>query len=193
MSSLNRDEQKWLLGWARQVVAAAAAGTPVETGDEAAPETLRQPGAAFVTLHKRGELRGCVGLPLAQKPLYLTVAEAALSAARHDPRFPPVESAEVPELDIEISVLSPLAPIQPEQVIPGEHGLLVTDGFHRGLLLPQVAREHGWTRERFLEETCVKAGLDRTAWQRGAKLEAFTAEVFSEETCAEPQPADRRK
>ena len=191
MSPLAKEEQRWLLDWARQAMAAALAGSAAALREEAAvpSDRLRQPGAAFVSLHKQGQLRGCVGLPQAREPLYLTVAEAAISAALHDPRFPPVEAEELPALEIEISVLSPLFPIQPEQVVPGEHGLLVTEGFYRGLLLPQVAREHGWDRERFLEETCLKAGLERAAWKRGVKLEAFTAFVFSDATCAaEPLP-----
>lgn len=195
MSSFSREEQRWLLGWARRTMAAALAGSGERPAAGAVPAPWREPGAAFVTLHRQGQLRGCVGLPQARQPLYLTVAEAALSAAFHDPRFPLVEAEELPELEIEISILSPLAPIQPEQVVPGEHGLLVTDGFYRGLLLPQVAREHGWGRERFLEETCLKAGLEPAAWKRGVKLEAFTACVFSESTSApapEPQPAQRR-
>lgn len=196
MSPLTREEQRWLLGWARQAIAAALAGSATmlrEEGAAVSSERLRQPGAAFVSLHKQSQLRGCVGLPQARQPLYLTVAEAALAAARNDPRFPPVEAEELPALEIEISVLSPLFPIQPEQVVPGEHGLLVTEGFYRGLLLPQVAREHGWSREQFLEETCLKAGLERTAWKRGVKLEAFTAFVFSDATCpAEPLPTQSR-
>ena len=191
MSPFSKEEQRWLLGWARQAMAAALGGEAGALREETAvpSERLRQPGAAFVSLHKQGQLRGCVGLPQARQPLYLTVAEAAVSAALHDPRFPPVEAEELPALEIEVSVLSPLVPIQPEQVVPGEHGLLVTEGFYRGLLLPQVAREHGWSREQFLEETCLKAGLERTAWKRGVKLEAFTAFVFSDATCAaEPLP-----
>jgi AmmeMemoRadiSam system protein A len=191
MSPFSKEEQRWLLAWARRAIAAAVAGSAGALREEGAElsERLRQPGAAFVSLHKQGQLRGCVGLPQAREPLYLTVAEAAISAALHDPRFPPVEAEELPALEIEISVLSPLFPLQPEQVVPGEHGLLVTEGFYRGLLLPQVAREHGWDRERFLEETCLKAGLERTAWKRGVKLEAFTAFVFSDSTsAAEPLP-----
>jgi len=195
MSPLTREEQRWLLGWARQAIAAALAGSAAALREKAGvpSERLREPGAAFVSLHKQSQLRGCVGLPQARQPLYLTVAEAAISAARHDPRFPPVEAEELPALEIEISILSPLFSIQPEQVVPGEHGLLVTEGFSRGLLLPQVAREHGWRREQFLEETCLKAGLERAAWKRGVKLDAFTAFVFSEATCpVERLPAQSR-
>lgn len=193
MSPLSREEQRCLLELARDAIAAALAGAPLQPETLAASlrfERLAQPGGAFVTLHTRGELRGCVGLPLPYKPLYQAVASAAVSAALHDPRFPPVEAAELPGLEIEISVLSPIVPLPPDQVVPGEHGLLVTQGFQRGLLLPQVAREHGWSREQFLEETCAKAGLDRSAWKQGAKVEVFTAQVFSEVSpAAETVPA----
>jgi len=142
---------------------------------------LREPGAAFVTLHHHGHLRGCVGTVRPVKPLYLAVADAAVSAALRDPRFEPVTQPELPQLSIEISLLSLFFPVEPEEVKPGEHGLMISQGFHRGLLLPCTAVEHGWSRERFLEETCVKAGLERDAWKKGALIEAFTAFVFAEE------------
>ena len=193
MSPLSKEEQRCLLELAQQEIAVTLAGSPLDLHTVAATlpsPQLRQPGAAFVTLHKQGRLRGCVGYAQAKQPLYRTVADCAISAAFHDPRFEPVEAQELPALEIEISLLSPLFPIQPQEVQPGEHGLLVTAGFQRGLLLPQVAREHGWTREQFLEETCAKAGLARDAWKKGAQLEAFTAFVFSESTCsAIPPPA----
>lgn len=191
MSSLSKEEQHCLLELAREAIAAALAGTPLAPEAVAArapSERLRQPGAAFVSLHGGGRLRGCVGYPHSQKPLAQTVVDAALAAAFHDPRFAPVSPEELPALEIEISLLSPLFLIRPEQVQPGTHGLVVTQGLQRGLLLPQVAREHHWSREEFLEETCVKAGLERDAWKKGAKLEAFTAFVFSEATLREPEP-----
>ena len=184
MSPLNKDEQRCLLELAREAIAAALALRPLELEAAAArlpTDRLRQPGGAFVSLHRAGRLRGCVGYPTPRKPLYQTVAEAALAAAFHDPRFEPLSAEGLPAVEIEISLLSPLFPIQPEQVQPGTHGLLVTQGLQRGLLLPQVAQEHGWGREEFLEETCAKAGLEREAWKKGAvKLEAFTAFVFSD-------------
>lgn len=193
MSPLSKDEQRSLLELARRAIATALAGSPLqpEAVSPGIPAgSLREPGAVFVTLHRQGQLRGCVGMPRARKPLYQAVIEGALSAAFYDPRFPSVAAEELPALEIEISVLSPLVLIQPDQVIPGEHGLMVSDGFQRGLLLPQVAREYGWSREQFLEETCAKAGLERMAWKRGVQLEAFTAFVFSEADCgAEPVPA----
>ena len=135
---------------------------------------------AFVTLHKAGRLRGCIGYLEAARPLYQTVRECALAAALHDPRFSPVTPDELDSIRVELSVLSPLTEIRPEQIEVGRHGLLISMGFQRGLLLPQVAVEWKWDRERFLAETCLKAGLPRDAWKQGATLQAFTAQVFSE-------------
>ncbi|MBZ5650339.1 MAG: AmmeMemoRadiSam system protein A [Acidobacteriia bacterium] len=101
-------------------------------------------------------------------------------AAFDDSRFSPVTQDQAPELEVSLSVLSPLQPVQPEQVEIGRHGLLISLGYYRGLLLPQVPVEHGWDRIAFLEQTCRKAGLPLDAWQTGAKLEAFTAEVFAD-------------
>jgi AmmeMemoRadiSam system protein A len=112
--------------------------------------------------------------------LYRTVAEAARAAAFDDPRFQPVTPEEAPNLKVEISVLSALQPIVPEDVVVGKHGLVVIQGSRRGLLLPQVPVEWGWDRETFLSQTSVKAGLTPDAWRQGAELQAFTAEVFGE-------------
>ena len=135
---------------------------------------------AFVTLHKAGWLRGCIGYLEAAKPLYQTVRECAQAAALRDPRFSSVTPDELNSLHLEISVLSPLTEIRAEQVEVGRHGLLISRGFQRGLLLPQVAVEWNWDRERFLAETCQKAGLPQDAWKHGATIQAFTAQVFSE-------------
>lgn len=182
-----------MLDLARRAIATALMGSalhPDALAGALPSDALRLPGAAFVTVRKQGgRLRGCVGV-VQPKPLYQAIASAALSAALRDPRFPPVTPEELPGLEIEISLLSPFFPITPEELQVGEHGLLVSDGFHRGLLLPQVAREMGWDRERFLEEACLKAGLARTAWKEGAKLEAFTAVVFSETTVSAEAPLD---
>ena len=108
------------------------------------------------------------------------MAESARGAAFDDSRFPPVTRDEARELHVSLSVLSPPQPIRPEQMEIGRHGLLISLGPYRGLLLPQVPVEHGWDRIAFLEQTCRKAGLPPNAWQTGAKLEAFTAEVFAD-------------
>jgi AmmeMemoRadiSam system protein A len=137
---------------------------------------------AFVTLHKDGRLRGCIGYVRALKPLRRTVAEMAIQAALHDPRFPAVTASEVPSLDIEISVLSPLEEVDDVSSIEvGKHGLIVQDGARSGLLLPQVATEQGWDRDTFLDHTCLKAGLPAGSWKReGVTILRFTAEVFGE-------------
>lgn len=145
-----------------------------------ATEHLSQLRGAFTTVYSQGRLRGCVGYPTAVSPLYQTVIETAQSAAFEDPRFVPVTLGEAPGLKISISVLSPVAPIRAEEVIVGRHGLIISQGVFRGLLLPQVPVEHGWDRATFLEQTCRKAGLPLSAWKSGAKIEAFTAEVFGD-------------
>jgi AmmeMemoRadiSam system protein A len=141
---------------------------------------LAKPRGAFTTLYYRNALRGCVGYVLPIKPLNVTVAETARGAAFEDSRFSPVTLDEARELQVSLSVLSPPQLIQPDQIEIGRHGLLITLGPYRGLLLPQVPVEHEWDRRTFLEQTCRKAGLPPNAWQMDAKLEAFTAEVFAD-------------
>ncbi|MGH9738027.1 MAG: AmmeMemoRadiSam system protein A [Candidatus Acidiferrales bacterium] len=143
-------------------------------------KSLLSPGA-FATLHRRGLLRGCIGQIGAPQPIVPLVAYCARAAALEDPRFRPVEPHEIPEIKIELSILSELEVIAHEHIEIGKHGLMVTSRSKRGVLLPQVASQYGWDATRFLEETCLKAGLDRAAWRaEGARIEAFTAEVFSE-------------
>jgi len=140
---------------------------------------LSEARGAFTTLYVRGKLRGCVGYPAAVLPLYRTVFETARAAAFEDPRFHPLMLGEAADLQVSISVLSPIAPIRPEDVEIGRHGLIISMGSYRGLLLPQVPVEHGWDRLTFLEQTCHKAGLPPNAWRAGATVEGFAAEVFS--------------
>ena len=156
---------------------------------EAPPSAgLSEPRGVFTTLYLKGdlhndlhrELRGCVGYALPIAPLYRAVAETARAAAFEDSRFLPVTHEEAVRLEVSLSVLSRLSPIHPAAVEVGRHGLLISDGARRGLLLPQVPVENGWDRETFLEQTCRKAGLPLDAWRKGATLEAFTAEVFSD-------------
>jgi AmmeMemoRadiSam system protein A len=125
-------------------------------------------------------LRGCVGYVLPTCSVYRAVAETARAAAFDDNRFSPVTREEADQLEIELSVLSPPQSIQAEEVEVGRHGLLISQHGRRGLLLPQVPVERGWDRKTFLEQTCRKAGLSLDAWQKGATIEAFTAEVFGE-------------
>ncbi|HEY2745103.1 MAG TPA: AmmeMemoRadiSam system protein A [Polyangia bacterium] len=144
-------------------------------------KSLLEPRGAFVTIHTGGELRGCIGRVDADTPLYLAVEQLAVAAATRDPRFEPLRAEELPETRVEVSVLSKLADGRPEEIEIGKHGVVITKGVRRGLLLPQVAVEHGLTREQFLDETCGKAGLPPGAWKEaGTVLQVFTAEVFRE-------------
>lgn len=153
---------------------------------------LAEPRGVFTSLYVRknfsGEdrletaLRGCVGYVLPTCSVYRAVAETARAAAFDDNRFSPVTAEEAPRLEVELSVLSPMQPIRPEQVEIGRHGLLISWQGRRGLLLPQVPVEHDWDRTTFLDQTCRKAGLPLDAWQRGATLEAFTADVFGDKS-----------
>ncbi len=148
--------------------------------EASASEALSRESGVFVTLQKRGELRGCVGYTSAMKPLYLTVRDTATLAALRDTRFQPVSAAELPELEYEISVLSPLRRVTDvNQIKVGEHGLLMKNGEHEGLLLPQVPVEQQWDRQTFLEETCRKAGMNAECWKSDdTDIFLFTAVVL---------------
>jgi AmmeMemoRadiSam system protein A len=128
-----------------------------------------------------GDLRGCVGYPLPVKPLDETIIEMAVAAASQDTRFEPLAPEDLARLRIEISVLGLPEPVaSPTDVEVGRHGIIVSKGFYRGLLLPQVPVEHAWDRETYLRHGCLKAGLGPDEWKKGAKIEVFTAQVFSE-------------
>lgn len=178
---LTDQQRRRLLQVARQSLRAAVGAGPVPDLRTDDPD-LRRIQGAFVTLRKQGDLRGCIGHIEGQLPLIETVAEMAQAAALHDPRFPPVTAREEPELDIEISVMSPLRAVDKvEDIQVGKHGLVVSCGPRRGLLLPQVATEWGWDRDTFLSHTCLKAGLPADAWRRpDVRIECFEAEVFGE-------------
>jgi AmmeMemoRadiSam system protein A len=136
---------------------------------------------AFVTLRSKGKLRGCIGYPEAELPLVEVVERCAVSAALSDPRFPPLTVAEWADVDLELSVLGPIEEVDDiREVVVGRDGLIAEFGRRRGLLLPQVAVEWNWDASEFAAQTCIKAGLPRDAWQKGAKLFKFEAEVFSE-------------
>ncbi len=180
MPPLTEDDRKILLRLARQAMEEGVCGA-VEPKELPGPApSLLEPRGVFVTLRKQGELRGCIGHVQTPAPLYKTVQECAVAAALSDPRFRPVTPDEAPSLHMEISVLSRPAEIDPDQIVIGEHGLIITQGGQRGLLLPQVPVTWHWNREQFLDETCVKAGLPSDSWKKGARIEAFTAEVFEE-------------
>jgi AmmeMemoRadiSam system protein A len=167
-----------MLEIARGAVAGSVAGRTSSPPvlDDAPPAS-----GVFVTLKKGGALRGCIGTVECRQPLAEEIARVAVCAAREDPRFPPVTADELPDLELEISVLGPLEridPLDPDAIVIGRHGLVVEQGRRRGLLLPQVAPEWGWDREQFLAHTCRKAGLPLDAWRRGADVYRFEADVF---------------
>lgn len=184
MTPLSPTDRAALLGIARAAVLAHVQGKPLPAPE--ATGALAEIRGAFVTLHARGELRGCVGTFQPTESLARTVARMAVAAASDDPRFPPVEASEIPALDLSVSALGPRAPLpDPRAVRVGVDGLLVRRGWHRGALLPKVAVEHGWSVEEFLKHVCLKAGLPARAWQEpGTELEVFQAEEFGEE----PEP-----
>lgn len=163
---------------ARDAVAAAAAGAepPPPAG---LPDALARPGAAFVTLRKNGELRGCIGHLEARQPLWRSVQEMAQAAAERDTRFAPVGPEEVPSLEIDISVLTPMSRVSDASEIQvGRDGLYVRRGSSSGLLLPQVATEWNWDRDTFLAQTCRKAGLPPDAWRDPAcEIWRFQAQI----------------
>lgn len=180
-NELTPEERKSLLTIARQTLEVYLR-SGVRPKVEPLTERLKKKQGVFVTLHKHGELRGCIGYVEGIKPLYLAVQDMAISAATEDPRFPPVTASELKDIDIEITVLSPLRRIvSPDSVIVGKHGLVIRRGFYSGLLLPQVPVEQKWNREQFLIHTCLKAGLPPDAYKDPkAELYVFTGEVFGE-------------
>jgi AmmeMemoRadiSam system protein A len=180
MSSLGNREKQLLLALARRALISAVRNRE-SLNDLPNDETLQRPGGAFVTLHLRGRLRGCVGQLASKDTLAEVVAHCSKSAALEDPRFEEVSTAELPGIEIELSVLSVPVDVELEQIQPGKHGLIVSSGRKRGVLLPQVAEQFHWNARQFLEETCVKADLAPDAWKDPAtRVQAFTAEVFSE-------------
>ena len=142
---------------------------------------LAEARGVFTSLHLKENLRGCVGFVLPVNSVYRAVAETARAAAFEDTRFYPVKIEEAPQLEIELSILSPPQPARAEDIEVGRHGLLISMAGQRGLLLPQVAVEHNWDRVTFLQQTCHKAGLPSDAWRIGATIETFTAEIFGDQ------------
>lgn len=177
-------EKKDLLDAARHSIFAAARGLEYAPPASCDPR-LREPWGAFVTLRQRRRLRGCMGQLPSRSALIEVVVHSAKSATLEDPRFEALRPEETSKIAIEISVLSALEKITLPQIEIGRHGLFVRCGNMRGVLLPQVATEFRWDAARFLEETCLKAGLDREAWKDPeTEIQGFSAEVFSEEELA---------
>jgi MEMO1 family protein len=180
--SLNGHEKNELLALARKSVEHAVREKKTYEPTASTSEVLNQERGAFVTLRESGELRGCVGYTSAVKPLYMTVRDTATLAALRDSRFHPVSASELPQLEYEVSVLSPLRRVLDiREIKVGQHGLLMKNGAYEGLLLPQVPVEERWGRQRFLEETCAKAGIRSGCWKdENTDIFMFTAVVFGE-------------
>lgn len=174
-------EKKFLLNIARHTIETYAKEKKIPAFSASAAELLEKRGA-FVSLHKGYELRGCIGVFTSDKPLYLTVVEMAVAASSQDPRFKPVAADELQQISIEISVLTPLKKTSDvSEIEVGRHGIYIIKGRNRGVLLPQVAAEHGWDRDAFLSHTCIKAGLAPDCWKdKGVEIYTFEAEIFGE-------------
>lgn len=178
---LSKEQQKFLLDLARQAIEHhLKTGKPLDV--KIKDKALQEKRGAFVTLKIDDQLRGCIGYPLPYKSLYETIMDVAVSAATQDFRFQPMAQEELPKTTIEISVLSLPKPIKDVQEIEvGKHGIIVSKGLFKGLLLPQVPVEWNWDLETYLRHGCLKAGLEEDEWKKGALIEIFSAQVFSEE------------
>jgi len=175
------EERKALLNLARYAIEAPLKPVGKPPAFENTPALCSQRGA-FVTIKKQGGLRGCIGTFVSSCAVTQTVQEMAQAAAFEDPRFPPLRGEEIPDIDLEISVLTPMQPVKNvEEIEVGKHGIYIVQGRCRGVLLPQVATENCWDRKTFLEQTCCKAGLNPNCWkEKGTQIFIFSAEIFGE-------------
>lgn len=178
LPELTDEHRQYLLKLARESVERYVRGEgPVAL--EYDDEPLKQKCGIFVTLKLHGQLRGCIGNIYSFEPIPETIGDIAVKSASSDPRFPPIKINELPDLEIDISVLGPLNEVKDiSEIKIGTHGLVIEERGRRGLLLPQVATEHGFNVEQFLSQTCLKAGLPVDAWKHGARIFKFAAEVF---------------
>jgi AmmeMemoRadiSam system protein A len=181
-TALSTREKEVLLNIARKSIESwVREGTPyIEPREE---KNLNKRSGCFVTIKQDDQLRGCIGNFQSELPLFREVAEIAAASASKDPRFYPMREEDLKDFTLEISVLSPLHKIEDiEEIEVGRHGIYLEKGFYRGVLLPQVATEHGWDRDTFLKQTCLKAGLPTDAWQaEDSEIYIFSAEIFGEE------------
>ena len=180
---LPSESQKNLLELARQALEDVVLGIEREKKQIHDPYLQSREYGAFVSLHNRQELRGCIGNCAPQARLFETVTEMTEAAALRDPRVKPVSKKELAEIRIDITVLSPLEPVDdPLALQIGEHGLHIASGDKRGVLLPQVATQYGWDMRTFLEQTCLKAGLRKNAWiESDVRVSGFTALIIQEQ------------
>ena len=177
--SLTDNEKQILLATARESIS-----SKLENRNPDYPKAekgLLEPLGSFVTLHIDGKLRGCIGHMLPVRALIEDIKILAKESAFHDPRFPTLSLKELEQIDIEISVLSPLTISSPDKIIVGKHGIIMKNGYNSGVLLPQVPTEQGWNREEFLSNTCRKAGMQNDCWKDpNTQIETFTAVIFGE-------------
>ena len=177
---LNEDQKKFLLELAREAIQHYLSSEKSLKKKTKDPKLIEQRGA-FVTLKVKNQLRGCIGFPLPYKPLWETIRDVAVSAATQDYRFQPLTLEELSETKIEISVLTLPEPVKDIQKIEvGKHGIIISKGPCKGLLLPQVPVEWDWDLETYLSHGCLKAGLEEDEWKKGVQIEIFSAQVFSE-------------
>jgi AmmeMemoRadiSam system protein A len=178
--TLSRDQKEFLLDLARRTIQYHLEREKA-LKEESKDPTLQEKRGAFVTIKVENELRGCIGYPLPHKSLFQTIIDCAIAASSQDFRFAPIKKEELPRLNIEISILTlPKEVKDVSEIKIGEHGIILSKGPHRGLLLPQVPVEWDWDLETYLNQGCLKAGLPEDEWKRGATIEIFSAEVFSE-------------
>ena len=177
---LTKPEQKKLLGIAREtIISFITSGKKPVVATEAA--RLNAQNGCFVTIKQNGQLRGCIGNFISNKPLYQLVQEMAIAASTQDPRFYPMKQHDLDNFTLEISVLSPLHKVETvDEIKVGTHGIYIIKNSYHGVLLPQVATEYGWDRDTFLKHTCLKAGLPENAWQNDCDIYIFSAQVFGE-------------
>ena len=189
---LTHPEKVALVDIARAAILNRLTHSSAPTTDESTlTDAMKQLSGVFISLHIGDELRGCIGSIYAEEPLAEIVAHMAVQAATQDPRFAPMVVSDLNRVDIEISVLSELSFIEPEQVQVGQHGLLLSKGSRRGLLLPQVPEQYGWSREHYLDQLCLKAGLPEKSWKESdCRLQMFTADVFSESSLFQDDDED---
>ncbi|MBI3398593.1 MAG: AmmeMemoRadiSam system protein A [Deltaproteobacteria bacterium] len=177
---LSKEDKSFLLKITMETIESYVRTKKIPVFEVQSPALMERQGV-FVCIKEKGELRGCIGIFTSDKPLYLTVADMAVSAATQDPRFMPLVASELSQISIEISCLSPMKKIKAiSEIEVGRHGLYIVKGFCRGVLLPQVATEHCWDRTQFLEHTSLKACLPTDGWKDGADIYIFEAEVFGE-------------
>jgi AmmeMemoRadiSam system protein A len=177
---LSKEQQKFLLGLARRAINHYLKKNKTLKMDTKDTE-LKEKRGAFVTLKVNDQLRGCIGYPIPHKPLIETIIDCAIAAASQDYRFSSITKEELDRLDVEISVLTLPRKIEDVSEIKiGDHGIIISKGMSKGLLLPQVPVEWDWDLETYLNHGCLKAGLPEDAWKKGAKIEIFSAQIFSD-------------